>query len=594
MNTPIEQYEQLKAEAKRISKEALDNVLNNIEFNESENAQTVKEYEEFDLTAKNISAKRSLFGFFGFLLKLVFVAGLLYFIYNFVEFLHDNSNKTFMTMSIVLFIGLVGYVVAYKLTIGKYLTKLDNFITDLSNMKNETKNKGLMQTSLFTGLVSENTFSDLLTQIIPIIKFDAEVSTKNMSKYNMSCTNTPTSTVVAVKTGNVEGNPFTFLTSRNTIRISHTYTGSRVIEFTDTIKYQNGTKKTKKYTETLSASVVKFVTGFNNSSSLLYYHEACGDLSFERKPVKITGDINTFVEKKTKEQAKIFKSGVSKNKDYTPLSNSEFEALFDTTQRSNEVDFRVFFSPLAQTNLSKLIKWNAKNGTDFSYIKNKQVNIISTETNSFDVTFGHRAIVDYDIKNVKEKFLNKFIEFFDQAFFSLAPILSIPDLVEKCDQTLVDNSSNFPSEAHEMLINSLPNEFYTPQGCQTNTIVKTSIIQKYDNADHVLVNTTGYTINKECDLVSVKAKKDGSYHNVPVYWDNYIPVTSQSNFVILKTPLNELQFLTIIETLGLEIFVKNGIFDFIIGYLIFVPNEEFETKEIIDRINERIKERLGE
>lgn len=590
MDTSVEQYEQLREKAKLLSKELLESRLSDINYDEAENAKIIKDYEECDEKSKKLSIKRHLFGFLGILCKLVFAAGILYFIYNFVEFLHDNQNKTFMTMSICLFAGLIILFFIYKFTLGKFLSKLDNELLDFDNTKKEIKRLGELHTFQFTGLISDLTFSSMLTQIMPNVKFDEDVSTKNQSKYNVTYTSLDTSAVIALKTGSIEGNPFSFITSRNTGFMNKTYTGSRVVEWTKVTKYTDGSKQTKKYTETLTGSIQKPAIMYSHSTNLVYYHEACDTLSFVRKPQKVKGDVDEFVQKAEKKQIKKFENAAYINKDYTPLTNSTFEALFETQDRNDEINYRVFFSPVAQTNLAKLIKFNNEVGNDFSYQKNNQVHKISNKTSAHDLVFGHQDIEDFDIIKVKEKFHQKFLEFFDQVFFSISPILAIPDLNEKCDQLVDDNFSNFPPDAHEMLVNNLPNSFYTPEGCIPTTIAKTGLIQKYENADHVAVRTTGYTISTAWDYATVKARRDGEYYNVPVQYDCYNAVSKESHFVIMKTDLNKFGFYCMLESLGLEDFVENNLYHYNVGYLTFVPAANINIQAAVNEILKRIGE----
>lgn len=590
MDTSVEQYEQLREKAKSLSKELLESRLNDINYDEAENAQIIKDYEECDKKSKKLSVKRHLFGFLGILCKLVFTAGILYFIYNFVEFLNDTQNKSFMIMSISLFAGLIMLFFIYKFTLGKFLSKLDAELLEFSNTKNEIKRLAESHTFQFTGLISDLTFSSMLTQIMPNVKFDEDVSTKNQSKYNMTYTSLDKSAVIAFKTGSIEGNPFSFVTSRNTGSTKKTYTGRRVVNWSKVTKYTDGSKQTKNYSETLTGSIEKPAIRYLYSTHLLYYHEACDTLSFVRNPQKIKGDVDDFVQKAEKKQIKKFENAAYINKDYTPLSNTTFEALFETKDRSDEVNYRVFFSPVAQANLAKLIKLNNEVDNDFSYEKNNQVHKISNKTNAHDLVFGHQDIEDFDIIKVKEKFQQKFLEFFDQVFFSLTPILSIPDLNEKCDQLVDNDYSNFPPDAHEMLVNNLPNSFHSPKGCIPTTIAKTALIQKYENADHVAVRTTGYTISTAWDYASVKAKRDGEYYNVPIQYDCYNAVSRESHFVIMKTNLNKFGFHYMLESLGLEDFVENNLYHYNIGYLTFVPAANIDIQAAVNEILKRIGE----
>ena len=50
------------------------------------------------------------------------------------------------------------------------------------------------------------------------------------------------------------------------------------------------------------------------------------------------------------------RKSVNQGTNYTVFGNSEFEVLFGATNRNHEVQFRLLFTPLAQTELLKLMK----------------------------------------------------------------------------------------------------------------------------------------------------------------------------------------------------------------------------------------------
>ena len=59
------------------------------------------------------------------------------------------------------------------------------------------------------------------------------------------------------------------------------------------------------------------------------------------------------------------------------MGNSEFEVLFGATNRNNEVQFRLLFTPLAQKQLLGLMKdKEIAFGDDFNFIKRNKINII--------------------------------------------------------------------------------------------------------------------------------------------------------------------------------------------------------------------------
>ena len=70
---------------------------------------------------------------------------------------------------------------------------------------------------------------------------------------------------------------------------------------------------------------------------------------------------------------------------YQRFGNDEFEVLFGGTNRNNELEYRLLFTPLAQKNLLSIIKNPIPYGDDFSFIKDKMINVIrSNHSQTFD------------------------------------------------------------------------------------------------------------------------------------------------------------------------------------------------------------------
>jgi len=124
----------------------------------------------------------------------------------------------------------------------------------------------------------------------------------------------------------------------------------------------------------LTASVVKPFPEYQVRSTIIYGHEIAPNLSFTRAPSSLSGLEDGFMNNRRKESAikKIEKKARKDIKtgsgELTVMSNKEFEALFNATDRDHEVEFRLLFTPLAQQEMVKLL--NDKNvgfGDDFTF-----------------------------------------------------------------------------------------------------------------------------------------------------------------------------------------------------------------------------------
>ena len=70
---------------------------------------------------------------------------------------------------------------------------------------------------------------------------------------------------------------------------------------------------------------------------------------------------------------------IKENRDFTSMSNTDFEVLFDALDRTDEVQFRTLFTPLAQTNMVSLIRSQTGYGDDFVFVKANRMNFVATD-----------------------------------------------------------------------------------------------------------------------------------------------------------------------------------------------------------------------
>ena len=76
------------------------------------------------------------------------------------------------------------------------------------------------------------------------------------------------------------------------------------------------------------------------------------------------------------------KKAIKKSKSFNPLGNIEFEALWNALDRDNETQYRLLFTPLAQTQLKDVLLDNKVGfGDDFYMVKDGMLNKV--EPNHF-------------------------------------------------------------------------------------------------------------------------------------------------------------------------------------------------------------------
>ena len=233
---------------------------------------------------------------------------------------------------------------------------------------------------------------------------------------------------------------------------------------------------------------------------------------------------------------------IKENSDFMSMSNSDFEVLFDALDRNNEVQFRTLFTPLAQTNMVSLILSKDTYGDDFHFIKRKRTNrIISNHSQGRPINLLPANYASYDFDMIKENFVSKNVDFFKAMYFDFAPLWAIPLYQERPVHSLKpipDYSRKYSLKDCEVLANAIDREHVVHPNTKTPAILKSQFVGTADDIDETCITAYSYDIEKRVDVVSVLGG-DGRCHNVPVEWDEYLPLQANNNFFISTNEIAE-------------------------------------------------------
>lgn len=357
--------------------------------------------------------------------------------------------------------------------------------------------------------------------------------------YGLKTEPTKNESIVAVTSGNVRTNPFIRLKVFEKIDSTKTYVGTKMITWTERVSDgKNGTRVVTR-TQTLTASVTKFYPAYANASYTIYANEAAPDLEFSRQPSGIgvapsEKDIEKYVEKHEKKLDKMSTKSISKGGNLTFMANTKFESLFGAVNRTNETQYRLLFTPLAQQNMCEIITQNPY-GDDFTFFKRKKINIISSlhgrQVFQFDEDMFHD---EYNVELIRATFVKTICEIYKSLYYEMAPLLSIP-LYQTTEggkydikRELAQQISDFEAEA---FANSMDLSNFKPQGSVTPQILKTEYVDTIDNIDIYDVHSSSYKTTNRVDYVSVPGG-DGRIHSVPVHWVEYIPTSKTSRISV--------------------------------------------------------------
>lgn len=402
-------------------------------------------------------------------------------------------------------------------------------------------NQMLPLNSLFTDRDALN----LIHNTVPLMSFDTCFSVEKEAdmkiNYDFADNDDDQESTVDVLSGEYNENPFLFEN-----KIVHTmgteiYHGYKTISWTESYTDSSGKRQTRTRTETLHATVEKPKPFYNTQVVLNYGSQGGAELSFSRDAshldLKSDKALEKHIKKGEKKLKKLTDQAVKHNRDFTSMSNSEFEVLFDALDRNDEVQFRALFTPLAQTNMVSLIRSKTGYGDDFNFFKQKRMNrIISTHSQGREMNLLPDAYVSYSFDIIKDNFINKNTEFFKAVYFDFAPLLSIPAYQERPVHSLKpipEYSQTYSLKECEALANAVDAQYVVHPDTKTPAIIKSKFVDSKKNVDETSVTAYSYDIEQRVDIVRVRGG-DGRYHDVRVPWDEYLPLEERKNFYITR------------------------------------------------------------
>ncbi len=459
---------------------------------------------------------------------------------------HETYLNAIYIALIVIFVGLAIWGLVY------IIKKLSKAVKDSKNEKDEAEKKlkekeAEMSANMrcLNSLFDYNMSNEVITRAIPILELDKIFEISRYSylcdKYNFDKDYEQNKSILATQSGNIEGNPFLLYKELEMGMREHTYEGSLVV----TVRKRDSKGNSYTSSETLHASLKKERPEYFKNTRLVYANEAGSNLSFSRNPQLDhhleDKELQKYVKSKKKDLDKLAKKELGEANGFTPLGNDEFDTLFYAINRTNEVEFRLLFTPLAQQNMVDLINSKEPFGDDFSFYKNGPLNYIASyHSQNFNYSINPSFFETLDIESSREKFIFYVNEYFKNIYFDLAPVISIPMMQEHKDINYIykkddEYASNFNRFEQEVVCNSFDYEnLLNPETYKDlkQGIVKTSLIKKEGDED--LVNAKCYSFKGvERTTYVPRTASDGSVHNVPVHWVEYFPL-EKDNVVKIK------------------------------------------------------------
>lgn len=391
---------------------------------------------------------------------------------------------------------------------------------------------------------------EIIHTTVPLMSFhpyfSAEQEEDMKINYDFRDGNNKEQSTLDVLAGEYNENPFLFENRRVHKMGMETYHGYKTITWTETYRDSQGKLQRRTRTQTLHATVTKPKPFYSTQVVLHYCSQGGPELSFTRDATNLDQKseraIERYVKKGEKKLQRMAEKAVKENDDFTSMSNTEFEVLFDALDRTDEVQFRTLFTPLAQTNMVSLLLSQTGYGDDFNFIKEKRTNtIISQHSQDRAINLLSGEYPSYSYDNIAQNFVNKNRDFFKAVFFDFAPLLAIPAYQERPVHSLKpipDYNRIIAQKEGEAMANMVSEQYIVHPATKTPAILKSSFVDSGNNGDEICITAYSYDIEGRVDIVPMLGG-DGRMHNVHVHWDLYLPLEAKNHFYIAEDSVKD-------------------------------------------------------
>lgn len=406
------------------------------------------------------------------------------------------------------------------------------------------KKEAWQQMAPLNNLYDWDVLTRMMTKTVPRLEFDPYFTTQRLADlkatYGWSDSFNAGRSVVYSHSGLINGNPFVICRTRKMEMGTKTYYGEKTIHWTTEETDSDGKTRTVHHSETLVASVTAPYPEYFEKTRLIYGNTAAPDLIFYRKQSGLA-DSEGSLKFKMKRHSLRKKSRDLSNADFAMMTNEEFEVVFDTSNRNNNQQYALLFTPLAQESMMNLLKDDKVGfGDDFDFGKQRMINVIfSKHMQSLNLDMNPQQYKGFDYDKAEADFYAINSRYFRAIYFCFAPLLCVPmyQQIRPQEDIYGRNMQQHSSFwEHEALANFWGQGRFKHPSCVTDCILKTEQLQTIGDNSTIKVNAYGYRTEQHLEYVS-KWGGDGNLHHVPVYWDEYLPVTG-SGMIYLKEDNN--------------------------------------------------------
>lgn len=436
----------------------------------------------------------------------------------------------------------IGAIVFVCIVMDKSLTKLQETLLVLSEKSADLYEQARAQTEPLCKAFSNVETKTLVEQVLPCLAFDEDFCAERLEQmsnvFGYSPNLTHEESATELLSGEICNRPFLFLRTFTHYLGTRTYRGSLTITWTEQVRDSKGQIQTQTRTQVLYASIQRPMPYHTTVTELVYCHEAEPDLYFSRTFAHAEDESERSLERKLekgeKKLLKMTDKALKNGDDFVATFNTDFEILFNATNRNDELAFRRLFGAKAQSSMVELLLSDDGYGDDFIFEKQGKINRIRSEHSQLrPINVSSSEYFSHDAAEIKRLFLAKNEQFFKGTFFDFAPLLLIPAYQTPFEKNVAFYGGEHTTLNREEIVNRHPSLF-APDGAITPSILKTELKEKTNEEEIIDVHAFAYTGIARTEFVS-EFGGDGRWHLVPVPWTEYVPIYRSKTVKITKS-----------------------------------------------------------
>ena len=357
---------------KKVAEETFAELAAEAQVDIEANRETCRQLYKSQATLSSVKNRISCWTTWCVVLWISVIAGIILSIYKFEE----------LSSSILISIGTyeIIAIVYLLMKVHPRLKQLKVERDSISSIVNKLQNEAWEQMAPLNRLYDWDILTRMMTKTVPRLEFDPYFTTQRLADlkrtYGWDDSFNTERSVLYSHSGLINGNPFIICRTRKMEMGNKTYYGSKTIHWTRRERGFDGKYHTVHHTQVLTASVTAPYPEYFEKTRLIYGNTAAPDLIFYRKQSGLAGKEGSLSFMWNRRSLRKKARNLS-NADFAMMTNEEFEVAFNTSNRNNNQQYALLFTPLAQESMLKLLKDNEVGfGDDFDFEKNKMINTI--------------------------------------------------------------------------------------------------------------------------------------------------------------------------------------------------------------------------